>query len=354
MPKYISILGLLVASSLPAFADPMNVHGQLVDVIVESYRPAPTGMAPHAVHLKESRVFEFKNGLKIELKGRVLLHDNGNIWMAQGSANKAPVSIDIQGRSVGLNCSERPVVNGLTPSMRIVQFYPDGGYRLGCDVFGNTRISNDIADLEVASGSSLDLTADGDFSYAAKIVAGHINYRDQELELQPSSEVSFHSAAQPAFFTLKPGAVLKTVLPSGEEILVHGGSMNASITLDTQGRLEKGILAQDYVVPRLGYRLAKGSGVVYVANTMDKESPPYLSSVLLSEPVAMKLAGVDVKVNAIELSLFEVVKSVTTAEPFSFRPPENPSEVLSLPAGAKITMANSRRILKIEVSRARQ
>lgn len=332
----------------------MTVHGQSVEVTVESYRPAPTGMTAHAVHLKESRVFEFGNGLKIELKGRVLLHDNGNIWMAQGSSNKAPVSLEIQGRAVSLNCSERPVVNGMTPAMRIVQFHPNGAYRLGCDVFGHAQVSSEIADLEIANGSSIDMTAEGDLAYAAKINTGRIHYRGQELELNPSSEVSFHNRAQPAFFTLKPGAILKSVLPSGEEILVHGGAMNASITLDVQGRLEKGVLAQDYVVPRLGYRLAKNSGVIYAVNTMDKESPPYLSSVLLSEPVEIKIAGLAVKVNAIELSLFEMVKSVTTAEPFDFRPPENPAEVLSLPAGAKITMANSRRILKIEVPRARQ
>lgn len=355
MPKHLSILSaVLLLSPLTAFADPMTIQGQSVDVQVESYRAAPRGMTPHAVQLKSPTTFQFQNGLKLELHGRILLHDNLNIWMGQGTVSKAPVPMEVSGQSVSLNCSERPVVNGVTPTTRIIQFHPNGAYRLGCEVFGSAKVTSETVTAEIAATSSFDMTADGDLSYASKIVAGELNYRGQKVTLKPGTELSLHDRTRPAFFTLSEGTSLRVVLPSGEEVAVSGGAMNASITLDGQGRLEKGVLAEDYVVPRLGYRLTKGSGVIYAENSMDKMSPPYLSTIMLSEPISMGVAGTAVRVNVIELNMFEMVKSLMVTEAFGFRPPEDPTKVITIPAGSKITMANSRRVLKIEVPRPRQ
>lgn len=353
MPKSIPLFAVLLLSSLHAAAVTLTVHGQEMEVRVESYRPGPRGMAAHAVHLPEARTFEFKNGLKLELQGRVLLHDNGNIWMAQGTAAKAPVRLEIAGQALSLNCGERPVVNGIMLPQRILQFHPDGGYRLGCDVFGGARLRMEAGEIEIMGGASLDVSPEGELTYAAKIASGTLNHRGQTLSLLPGSELSMHDARRPAFFTLAAGHAMKALLPSGEEVLVSGGAQNASITLDAEGRLEKGVLAQDYTVPRLGYRAAKGTGLIYAVNPIDKLSAPYLSTLMLAEPVALQVAGVPVRASVIELSLFETVKSVVAAEAFEFRPPEDPTKLLQLPAGAKITLANTRRILKIEIPKAR-
>lgn len=348
-----TLAAVLCLSSAYAIAKPMTIQGQTVDVTVEAYRGGPGGMVAHAVRLDSPQVFDFKGGLRLELSGRLLLHDNRNIWMAQGTESKSPVTVTVGDQRVSLNCSARPTVNGVAPATRIVQFHPDGGYRLGCDVFGEAALSTPAADVTIAGGSSIDLTAEGHLGYAARINAGQLKYADQVVDLKPGSEISLHDRHHAEFFTLAEGRTLRVSLPSGDTVKVSGGAMNASISLDTRGRLAKGVLAEPYKVPRLNYELAPGTGVIFEENKMDKLSPPYLSTVMLNEPVVLKVAGVLVKAAVIELSLFETVTSVTVAEAFEFRPPEDPNRTLAIPAGAKITMANTRRIHKIEVPQAR-
>lgn len=355
MPHNLSRLFLalgLIAAAIPGqAAEKMRIHGVEVEVEVLSQRPARAGgVTVHAVRLLAPQVFQFAGDHKIELSGQIFLHDNGNIWMSEGTKSKAPLVWTTASGRVILNCSERPVMSGVVLAQRSIQFHDNGQYMMGCESHAAGHFQTEAGgSVEIEHRAVVDLNRQGELKYASVIKGGHLVLPQGRVDLRAGSEIAFFESGKPAFFTVAEGNSVSIPISATASVQVYSASRGVSTSLFENGWLERGLVATDYRIESLGLQVPRGSSFIFEQNLYSVDFRIRLSAVRLSLPQTLKVESYSLQVIQLELAASGEITSLVLAEGFTFMPSEPGAQPVQVAAGSKISLASNGRISLIEM-----
>jgi len=331
-----------------ATADTIKIAGQDVQVLRFDTRAAADGRTViHSAQLAGPTVFSFERGNQMTFKGRVVLHDNGRLWMAE-ALEKAPLLLwkTPRGQVLNLHCAQPPEVNGQKPPVRSIAFHDNGEYAGGCRVVPPTEMSTRAQDvIQVASFSEINLDEEGFLLYAQH-ATGVLTVNQQKVVLDADSEVDFWENAGPHFFRLAKGEVLKVSAGRLGEIAVDRGARLSYVQFNRAGQLEAGVLNEALTVS--GIEIPAQSLISF--EQMEESETPSLErefTALLLTSMPLQVGALNLEVAQIHFDAKNEVSGVVTAKKFEFHSPEG--DVIAVPKGSKIYFSQGR-VVRIDVS----
>jgi hypothetical protein len=192
----------------------------------------------------------------------------------------------------------------------------------------------------------LSVRADFSLLYASQVVGGTLKSEGESVSLLPESELSFYDGGNLSFFTLKEGESLSLEAAGyGKVAISQGDGRNIPTSLFENGKLARGVLAQDLVHHELGFKLPKGSGIAF-----DEDHPDILSGVFFQIPMPFQT-----KTNLLQVSKMQwdlKVYSFQVSEAFTFQPP-NGAPTIEVPANAVVKVTHDREIVGILIPTAK-
>lgn len=319
-------------------------NGTVYPVYKESIEISKNPLAVSSVVLSKNTSVELIRGNTFELvAGETLgLHPNGMMSYTHiGRAIQKPQKWILEDRQeVLLTCGKiRP--NSMQPHgmMRVLKFYDNGEYERGCDIINQVEftISNDK--VKAANSAKLELQKSGKLKYASRVSSGTVVVNGKELQLQPGSEIYYHSDKQIDFFTMKAGQSFtsETVQFGNLEFIQPERTVSVSIFKD--GQIKRAIVNDTLEVG--GLTIAPGSGLMFdkfrnQGGQPIESSPAFLASAVLSEPAIYKTAdGYEIETKLPGFNMAEQVVGIVVNKAFVFTHPET---------GKKMTINQNARV----------
>lgn len=334
--KFLSLLLLLAP---PAHSEPITVQG--IEISAEVIDRFESG-EPHKIRLQAPLTLAFARGNRFTVSGEVYLHATGAISLVAVAEKNNEVEWAMpNGKIAKLDCSLRRTNIG--DMGRMVAFHKNLEYRSGCDAPYGVEFT-DAAGTELKAFGSLEVGENFELVFASQVGSVRLKLGEESVALLLGTNINYHANGKVKFFTMQHGEVFTADQGElGTIKFTQKEGKHSSTTLFDDGKVQKGVLAQELIFAPLNLLIPKGSGIAFSRDGGKIE----IADMILAAAQTVQLKGHIVV--AARVFVEGTGFSLVTAEPFTFHVPSG--QEIPVAAGFLVSFNHDLEITLIRGSR---